>query len=165
MNRWKNWTAEQLSSRVLYVLIAIAVVIFALFWLVGFDRPFADNPNFVAPLFTDAVMMLMEVLLVCAIAFTLWAAGHALKVRGKGESLDNGVPVKKIGYGLVFGTMLLLIGTFLLGSSSEMTINGVKYADTFWLKTSDMLIYTSLLMMLAAVAAVIFGSTRYYRRK
>ena len=51
-----RWPAERLSQRILYVLIGMATVIFSLFYVIGYDHPYAINPNFNAPLFTDAVI-------------------------------------------------------------------------------------------------------------
>lgn len=45
-----------------------------------------------------------------------------------------------------------------------MKINGADYTDTFWLKASDMFVATSLLMIVAAIAAVIYGATKYIRK-
>ena len=46
-----------------------------------------------------------------------------------------------------------------------MMINGQKYADTLWLKAADMFIYTALLLLIAAIGAVVYGATRYYRKE
>jgi hypothetical protein len=39
-----------------------------------------------------------------------------------------------------------------------MTINGKQYAQTLWLKTADMFIFTALAMLVAAIAAVAYSS-------
>jgi len=54
--------------------------------------------------------------------------------------------------------VLLLVLTFLFGSSAPMTINGKQYAQTLWLKTADMFIFTALAMLVAAIAAVAYSS-------
>ena len=40
-----HWPTERISQRVLYLLIALAVMVFALFYFVAYDRPFADDPR------------------------------------------------------------------------------------------------------------------------
>ena len=45
-----------------------------------------------------------------------------------------------------------------------MTVNGVSYTDGFWLKTADMFIYTSLLMIAAGVGVVVYGAMKYNRK-
>lgn len=164
-NNWKDWPTEKISTRLLYYMTGVTAVVYLLFGLVGYDRPFEDNPNFNAPLFTDAVLGLMFLMILGAIGVSLWTVWRTLKNRGKGEQTVNNIPVKKIGYSITLGSAALLLLTFLFGSSEAMEINGVTYADAFWLRTADMLINTILIMIIAAAGAVLLGATNYYRRK
>lgn len=165
MNSWKKWPAEKLSMRVFYVLAGLSIVVFTMYWFVGYERPFADNPNFNAPLFTDVVIVLGYLFITAGVCIALWAVARALRIRGKGESYNNNIPVKKISYSVAIGVLGLLLLTFFIGSSAEMLINGVLFADQFWLKTSDMFIYTSLVLIVVAIGAVIYGATKYTRRR
>ena len=133
------WPAERLSSRVLYVLVGITGVVFVLFWLVGFNLPFG-------------------------IGMGVWSVLRTLKVRGKSESVDNNIPTRKISYAVVLTTLASLLLFFFAGSSRPMTVNGVSYTDGFWLKTADMFIYTSLLMIVAGVGVVVYGAMKYNRK-
>jgi H+/Cl- antiporter ClcA len=165
MKNWRKWSAEKLSMRVFYALIAVYIVVFMMYWFVGYTRPFAENPNFNAPLFTDAVIILGYSLIIAGIGITVWAMVRSLHVRGKGENYNNNIPVKKINYSVAIGVLLLCGLTFLIGSSSDIVINGTRFTNYFWLKASDMFIYTSLILMIIAIAAVIYGATKYTRRK
>ena len=60
----KHKSAEQISQQVFFILIGLAVVVFALFFLVGYDMPFLENPDFNAPLFTDVLIILMWLFLI-----------------------------------------------------------------------------------------------------
>ncbi len=162
--RWRQLPAEKQSSRVLCVIITLVCLLFALFWLVGYNRPYEDDPNFSDPLFTDVIIVFMEFLVVATACCAVWSLVRGLKIRGKGEKQENNVPVKKIGYSVAAGTALLLILTFLLGSSDPMSVNGVPYTQVFWLKAADMLITSSLVLMAVAVGSMIFGATKYVRR-
>lgn len=167
MKNWRKigtWSAERISQRVLYLLIGIALLVFSLFWLVGFDRPFIDNPDFNDPLFTNVLIALMWLLLVAAMGVAVWSVVSALKKRGKTQQTVNNIPVKRLAYSVALGTVALLGLTFLLGSGKAMTVNGVPFADRWWLKVSDMFIWTSLSMILVAVGAVVYGATKYNRR-
>lgn len=42
----KQWSTEKISQYILYVLVGLIVLIFILFYLIGFDLPFLDNPAF-----------------------------------------------------------------------------------------------------------------------
>lgn len=72
--------------------------------------------------------------------------------------------MRKIGYSVAGGTFFILLLTFLLGSSAPMKINGADFTDAFWLRVSDMFVSSSLLLIVAAVAVVIYGSTKYIRK-
>jgi hypothetical protein len=165
MPDWKHWSTEKVSSRVLYAIVGLTAMVFALFWFVGFNRPYDEDPNFNAPLFTDVLLLLLFLVVAGALFAAGWAVWRMLKTRGKGERMNNNIPAKKIGYIISGCVVALLLVTFLFGSSKPMTINGVAYTDAFWLKTSDMLVNTTLVMIVAAAAAVIYGSTKYRRRK
>ena len=65
MKCMKNPT--RLSHAVLVVLVVITVIVFAAFWLVGFNMPFMDDPRFNAPLLTDVVIAFVYLILLLAI--------------------------------------------------------------------------------------------------
>lgn len=156
--------SKKLPSRILYTLSGIIVVVFALFWLVGFDTPYIDDPNFNAPLFTDVVMVLMMLMVAASAALVVWAVARHFKTANRKEKYDNNIPVRRLGLCVSGGTVAALVITFALGSSAPMKINGTEYADAFWLRVSDMFVCTSALLILAAAAAVVYGSTKYIRK-
>ena len=164
LQKFTSQPTEKRSSAVLYALIGLIVVVFALFWLVGFSRPYIDDPNFNAPLFTDLLLITGYLLLAFALGIAVWAVVRSARTLGKGDRVVNNIPVRMIGRCVAGGTALALVLTFLFGSSAPMKINGADYADTFWLKASDMFVATSLLMIVAAVGAVVYGATKYIRK-
>ena len=139
----RQWSTEKISQRVFYCLLGLAALVIALFCLVGYDMPFEENPDFNAPLFTIV---------------------NSYRKNASKEKMVHGIPAKKIFHITWIGTLVLLVATFLLGSSSPMLINGNEYGDWLWLKLSDMFVFTSLLMLLGAIVAVLFGATRYVRK-
>lgn len=164
MHELRKWPTERISTRALYLLVGVAMVIFVLFWLIGYDRPYEDDPNFNAPLFTNALLVLMVLYLLLGVGLAVWSVVSLLKKRGKTDAVENRIPVKKIGYLVTGGVFALLLLTFALGSTAPMKINGATYASSFWLRTSDMFIATSLLMLVVAAAAVVYGATKYNRK-
>lgn len=160
----KSWGTERLSQRLLYILVGVSAVVFALFYLVGYDLPFDENPDFNAPLFTDVLIFLMWLFLIGGVGLAVYSMVKDYR-SSKSEAVVNGVPVRRI-FRITWLTLLaVLILTFLLGGSDPMLINGENYADWLWLKLSDMFVITSLLMLLAGIGAVCFGATRYIRKK
>lgn len=160
---FRKKSAEQVSQRIFYILIVLAVLVFGLFFLVGYDMPFEENPDFNAPLFTDVLIGLMWLFLVGGIGLAIYSMWKDYR-GSRSEAVVNGVPVRRIFRITWIGLLALLVLTFALGSSAPMLINGENYADWLWLKLSDMFVITSLLMLLAGMGAVIFGATRYIRK-
>lgn len=161
----KNWSSEKISQRVFYLLVGVSVLVFALFFFVGYDMPFEENPDFNAPLFTNLLLGLMVVLLVAAFVLAIVSVVNGYRKTLRGETMQNGIPENKIFRFTWLGTLLLLILTFLLGSSTPLSVNGEEFNDWTWLKASDMFVYTSIILLVLAVASVIFGATRYIRKK
>lgn len=155
---------EKISSLVLYALVAIVAVVFVLFYLVGFQMPYLPEPSFNAPMFTDAVIYLMDFLLFLAVVTAALAIVKTVRKTGKGEAVSNGIPVRKISFAVIGVLVVLLAGTFALGSVKPIMVNGVDFADRLWLRVADMFINTSLVLLVLAIAAVVFGASRYYRK-
>ena len=87
-----HWPTEHISQRVLYLLIALTVIVFALFYFVAYDRPFADDPSFNAPLFTDLLLVFMLLLVVLSCGLSVWAVMRSVRrLRGKGSGMENNV--------------------------------------------------------------------------
>lgn len=161
----KTWSSEKISQRVFYLLIGVSVVVFALFFLVGYDMPFEENLDFNAPLFTNLLLGLMSIMLLAAFALAIISVVKGYRKTLKGKANTNGIPENKIFRFTWLGTLVLLILTFLIGSSSPLSMNGEVFNDWTWLKASDMFVYTSIVMLLLAIGSVIFGATRYIRKK
>ena len=160
----RQWSTEKISQRVFYCLLGLAALVFALFFLVGYDMPFEENPDFNAPLFTDVLIVLMWLFLIGGVGLAVYSMIRDYR-GAKSEAVVNGVPVRRIFRITWLGTLAILVLSFLLGSSEPMLINGENYADWIWLKLSDMFVITSLLMLVAGIGTVCFGATRYIRKK
>ncbi|MEE3414721.1 MAG: hypothetical protein VZR53_05055 [Prevotella sp.] len=160
----KQWSTEKISQYILYVLVGLIVLIFILFYLIGFDLPFLDNPAFNAPLFTDGVIALMWLMLIFAIGLVIWSFVKSYRSQTKVDQIVNGIPATKISY-VVWGvTFVLMVLTFLFTPTSPVIVNGKLFQEWFSLKLSGMFVYTSILLLVIAIATVVFGSTRYIRR-
>ena len=140
-------------------------MVFALFYLVGFYMPYLPDPSFNAPIFTDGVIFLMIALLLMAVSVAVAAVVKTLRKTGKGEAISNRIPVRKISMAVVIVTIGLLLLTFLLGSTGALPVNGNDFTDALWLRTADMFINTSLVLIVIAIIAVLYGATRYYRKE
>lgn len=157
-------TAEQVSTRVLVALVVLAVVVFGAFFLIGYDVPFEDNPEFNAPRLTDLVLVFIYVLVLLAAILAVTAIAISLKARDKAQGKANNIPAAKIAWGTAGLLVASLLATFLLGSAEPVQVNSVAYTDVFWLKATDMFINTSLVLLLVAVCGVAFGLSGYCRK-
>lgn len=154
---------QVISSRVLMVLVGIIAIAFGAFYLIGYDNPYEENPAFNAPKLTNIILIITYLLIIGTIGLTVFSLVMAYRNRNKSAAVVNNVPAARIAYIISGSVVLLLVLTFLLGSSAPMTINGVQYAQTLWLKAADMFIYTALIMLIAAIAAVAYTSLNIKR--
>ena len=152
-----SMTAEQLSTRILYALVAVAALVFALFFAVGYDRPYTDDPQFNDPVFTDGVLWLIYILVVMACGVALCSLLRALRHRDGADDIINNLPATRIKYCTFIFTAILLVLTFLLGSTEPVLVNGSKYTDSLWLRITDMFLNTAMALLVVAALGVAFG--------
>lgn len=156
-------SATQIASRIFYVLIGLAAVLFLLFRLVGFDTPYDENPDYNAPLLTGVLIAAMLLLTGVTLALAVWSFVRGVRMNSSENSVINNIPARRITLCVAGGTVLLLVLTFMCSSTDALTVNGLQFADAFWLRVSGMFIATSLAMVCAAVAALVYGMTRNRR--
>ena len=152
---------ERISQTVFYVIIGLI----ALFYLVGYNTQSVEDPSFVSPMLTDVILVLMIVLLAAAAVVGIAAVYVGLRKRDKSDRTVNGVPAAKIStitFGVTFAVLLL---TFIFGSTDSMMINGHQFTDVVSLKLTDMFVATSIVMIVLAIGAMVFGYTRYIRKE
>lgn len=159
----RRMTAVQTARCVFYAVVAVSAVLFALFRFVGFDTPYDENPDYNAPLLTGTLVGFMLILVAATLALAVWSFVRAARMnRGTGRVVNN-IPARRITLGVAGGTAATLLATLAASSGDALTVNGAQFADAFWLRVSGMFIGTSALMIAAAIAAVIFGTTRNRR--
>ena len=119
----KKWSTEKLSQSIFYVLVGFAVITFFLFFFVGYDMPFEENPDFNAPFFTNLLLVTMWIFFLLALCLAIYSFVRAGKRKSKGEMKMNGIPAGNIVWITWGGTLALLVLTFVLGSSGMILIN------------------------------------------
>ncbi len=163
MRPLRHWSTERISHRVLYALIGVTVVAYALFALVGFNIPYEQDPDKNAPLFTDLLLWLGWITLVLSLVLAVASTVHSHKLSPR-KAERNGIAHRRLSL-IVWLVVILCLGlTFAIGSTAPMFINGEDYEDPLWLRVADMFVYTSLTLLAAAVGAMVFGATRYIRK-
>ena len=114
----------------------------------------------VSAFWADVLLWLMYIVLAVAMLVSAYSVWHGLRNRRKGDDIINGVPAGRIGWCVAVGFVLLLLVTFLLGSSDPVVTNGERFADVFWLKATDMFIYTSTLLIIGCFVSAIISRFR-----
>lgn len=157
-------TAGQVSTRVLYVLVGLIVVVFGAFFLIGYDIPYDENPEFNAPKLTDLVLVFIYLLIGAAVVLAACAVVSGFRKRDRSQDVVNNIPAAKITLGCMALLVVSLVITFAFGSTASVMVNGVRYSDAFWLRVTDMFINTSIIMLVVAAAGVVFGLSGYVRK-
>ena len=84
-------TTEKISKILLWTMMGVSIVVFVLFFLIGFDTPFEENPKYNNPTLTDAVLILSYILIIVAIVATIWSAIKQVTVGGNSTAKDKGI--------------------------------------------------------------------------
>lgn len=157
----EQWTVERISRWIIVGEVSIIAIVFALFYLVGFNMPSIEEPDFNAPLLTDVLLVFMELMLVAAILTVCSMLIRKYKGRTK-AAVKNGIRTSSITFSVMLLVLILFVATYCLGSSEEMIINGKAYTNGLLLRVSDMFVDTSLLLITITTATTLWGTVRKF---
>lgn len=104
-------------------------------------------------LFVNVVIVAMYVLLAVTLALSVWSAIHGVKTHQRQRST-------RIAYGVAVGVGLVLLLTYLFGSTRALPSNGSLFTDAFWLRVADMLINSSILIIIACSVVIVIAKFR-----
>ncbi|EKU89750.1 hypothetical protein [Bacteroides oleiciplenus] len=151
----------RVSYYVLYVLFAAILVVLGIFYFGGDAQGDAVlvgvDPEMWQPAQTESLLYLMYGLFVLAVVAMVGAFilqfGSALK--------DNPVKALKSLLGLILMVVVMVIA-WSMGSGEKMDIPGYDGSDNvpFWLKVTDMFLYTIYFLLGATVLAMLFSSIK-----
>ena len=145
----------KVSYYALYVMFAIILVVLGMFFFGG-DAQSVDAEMW-QPAHTDALIYLMYILFFVAIIATvvgvLFQFGAALK--------DNPGAALKSLIGLVILVAVVVI-SWTMGSEEPLVIPGYSGTENvpFWLKLTDMFLYSIYILFAGTVLAIIFSSIK-----
>ncbi|MBR5084787.1 MAG: hypothetical protein IKX33_09315 [Prevotella sp.] len=152
-----EWTNERIARTAFYTIVALAVVIFLLFYFIGFSKPYSYDPNFKDPKFTPFVLGFVAFVIVIALAVAVWAVIATARRKGKTDSVVNGIPVARIALSVAAVTFIVMAITFITGSSETINANGKPFTNAVMLKGADMFVISSGIMLLLAAATAFYG--------
>ena len=115
-------------------------------------------PEAGSSIFVDVLLVVLYLLLAAMLGLTAWSVVHSMCHRSKEVQPTRMVSVRTTA--IIAGSLLaaVLVLTFVLASTQPLLINGKQFADTLWLRLSDMFIYTTLIMLVVAAVCVAWGS-------
>ena len=112
--------------------------------------------NYESPVFVSIVLYTIYALLLLAVGLTVWSVVRSIRMQGK-----------KPGARSIWGTLALLVvtlvATWLLGSTKPLSVNGRIFDNSSWLRISDMLILTPIVLIIIIV--VLMGVAEVIRRR
>lgn len=146
----------KISYYILYALFAVILIVLGMFYFGG-EMAEPVVPELSNPANTEALIYLMYVLLGSAIAVTVLAFvfqfGAALK--------ENPVKAIKSLIGVLLLVAVLVVAWF-GGSEEALVLPGYDGTDNvpFWLKLTDMFLYSIYFLLVVTIASMIFSSVK-----
>jgi len=109
----------------------------------------------------DTMLWLMYLSLALALGVTALSLWRSVRMRTKADEVVNGVPQTRIAWTTAAAFVVCLVVTWMLGSSEPLVTNGTRFTSPFWLKLTDMFIYTSIILIIACFAGAIVSRFRH----
>lgn len=146
----------KMSYYALYVCVALILVVLGMFYFVGYNNPVGEYNE---PAHTETLIYLMYAMFGICVAVTLIGAiaqfGAALK--------DNPMSAIKSLLGIVL-LVIVLVVSYAMGSDSAVMTGTGAYTDAFWLKMTDMLIYSIYFLLGVAAVGTLINLSGIFRR-
>lgn len=149
---------EKLSFVVLCAIMLVAAVVFGMFYFIGYEDIYLDNPEFNSPRYTGLLLVFIYALILAMLLLCVASVVYAIRKRKREVSAGAdtwGMSVVLV-LGLVLGVCLVV--TFFFASDTPLEIHGSVYAESFWLKLAGMFVSTILIFVLLAVGVVLLES-------
>ena len=157
---------DKLSGWILKGLMAVTIIVFALFLLVGFDTPYEENPKMNAPLLTDAVLILSIVLTIAAVCVTVWSAFMQFKT-GNTTSKDEGIAGKTGLFATLAFVASIVIGIIVgvANSGEHLLINGKDWNVPSEIIVTDTSMVSIGILTILSIAAVVYSMVAQNKKK
>jgi hypothetical protein len=155
---------EKLSSWSLWGCIALTIIVFACFFLIGYDNP---QGEYNAPKCTEALIIFMYFLAGVALVLTVGSVINSL-MTGAGSSNEQltGVPGGKVGLFSVAALVVSLIPGLVQGmGETEFTAADGTVTTATMVMVTDMFILSIYILILLTIASVVFNMLKSFLSK
>ncbi len=146
---------RKISSWTLLAFVVISIVVLGLFYVGGVVDPAADMKE---PVYTGLLLNWMYVIfgitVVSTIIFAVWQFIGLFKTNAKSALM---------GLGAIVLFLILLFVCYTIGDGTPLPIVSADTANfnvPFWLKITDMWIYSIYVMLVLLVIAILWGSLK-----
>ncbi|MDE5787808.1 MAG: hypothetical protein K2H79_04605 [Bacteroidaceae bacterium] len=150
---------EKISNYSLYAVCGVIVLVFALFFGVGYDN--YDESGNVAPMLTNLLLGLMYVLGLVTFCLMVWSlVKSARSAAGSDEKETTGIAGSKIVIGTAVVTVLAFVAGFVfnMGEEAFTTSSGVTTSGTM-VTLVDAFMVAIYCLAIVSVIAVVVAST------
>lgn len=147
----------KVSYYVMYAIFAVIIIVLALFYFVGYTNPVGE---YNAPKHTETLIYLMYILFGIAVLSAVVAAIAQFAAAFR----DNVKNALKSLIGFVLLVVLILV-TYAMGSDVPVKTGDGVYSDAFWLKITDMFLYSTYFLLGIATLATLINLTGIFRRR
>ena len=144
---------QNISKYAMLGVIGLSLVVFILFFLLGWDNYEGD---YVAPTCTGLLLVWMYLMVVAAAGLTVWSVvKSAQSTKGNDPAATTGVPGGKVIMGTIVLTVVSLVVGLLLGIGEEdFTAADGTVTTGGWVQVVDMFIWSIYILTIVAIAAV-----------
>lgn len=153
---------QKISSSILYVILVVTLVILGMFFFGGEDtNRIVNDPEMSQPLYTDPLIYWMYVLLGVTIIVTILAAIFQFAT----SFMDSPKDAIKSLLGLL-ALVAVLVVSWAMGSGEPLVLPAYDGTDNvpFWLKITDMFLYSFYFLMGVAILLVLgFGVAKKFK--
>lgn len=111
-------------------------------------------------LIVDIVLWSVYLLLGASLAATAWSAFHGIRTHERTADPLAARHTAALGSATAALLALTLLMTYLLASTQPVVSNGQPFTDPVWLRLTDMLIYTPLLLICVCSVLVVIAKFR-----
>lgn len=155
--------AHKISNWAFIALIVLTLVVFGMFYLVGYDNM---QGEYNAPENTDLLLGFMYAMAgLCIVAVVAGAIMNAIGSIGAPKGVNiTGVPTKAISLvslGILVATLVI---SWIMASDAPVMTGEGAYTDTFWLKVTDLFIFTLVIQMACAGIGLLVNLTGIFRK-
>lgn len=152
---------QNISKYVMLGVIGVSTIVFLLFFFVGWDDEYVGD--FVAPLFTSALLFLMYACVLLTTGLTIWSVVKGAQgSKGVDSASYTGVPGGKVIMFTAIATVVSMVIGLVLGIGEEdFTAADGTVTTGGWVMVVDMFIWSMYILTLVAIGAIALTMTGY----